>query len=717
MRQIRALGRLAAGLAVLTLGAVGIAPSPSPADDQLPVGARPYVPMFSQALNSCGDITALNELEGDELRRAVDQMVGWYAHFNAQSPHFPSFGDACQGSGDGTLAAKLAAAGALVSNYRNGSYVTQAQAGQLLYGEAADLEANAPLAIGTYWPAQLRADQPGESTATRLVDPLDSSATVVRVSSAAGSRPPGTAPTWPYLASRGAAAGPGAHSTSTRNFVSWVRIGDELLQVTGEPQESGDVVTLPVHRGLWGTAPADHPAGERVLSPVYIGSDTADAADDGYSGIPARDDPNRALRYAVKVWQPDGYGWIAEQIRSTFGPDLMGHNAIWLDTTSCTQYNQADPWGNAVSGWDDPLGVPIGRDRWGAHQETKLEGLRAALPGVRFVANNLGGQPDGCTDRLLDRFDVGVLENWLKTGASQVTWETAMDQSFRIQANDWPAVYWVRWNTGAEAARYRRFTYGSLLLSHRPESGRFSYGGPSGLQRPDDLYFWDWGAPRSAPTGIAELAVPGSGLYRRDFAHGTVLVNPTSTAVTVPLDGTYRDVSRARNDEVPEPVSSMTVASWDAVFLMRTSGPGPEPTTTTTAEPATTTTVPPTTTSTVPAADPTPPRTTLSAPRRNQVLPAGPVGVTGQATDNIGVAAVSVTIRNRATGKWWRAEGTWGAWQALAAVPATPGAPATAWSYQWAPPRGGSYTVTAFARDTAGNVQQAGRPTVTFRVL
>ena len=47
-----------------------------------------------------------------------------------------------------TLAAKLAKPGALVSNYRNGTYISQANSGEITSGEAAMLERAAPLAIG-----------------------------------------------------------------------------------------------------------------------------------------------------------------------------------------------------------------------------------------------------------------------------------------------------------------------------------------------------------------------------------------------------------------------------------------------------------------------------------------------------------------------------------------------------------------------------------------
>src|SRR5688572_13127026 len=100
------------------------------------------------------------------------------------------------------------------------------------------------------------------------------------------------------------------------------------------------------------------------------------------------------------------------------------------------------------------------------------------------------------------RLRLGGLEDLPKRGGPYAGWADVMAQSFRIQAGDWPALYWVRWNRDADPARSRRFSYGSLLLSYRPSSHRFQYGGPFGLQKPDDLFFYDWGPPESSPSGI-----------------------------------------------------------------------------------------------------------------------------------------------------------------------------------------------------------------------
>jgi hypothetical protein len=173
-------------------------------------------------------------------------------------------------------------------------------------------------------------------------------ATTVRVTlPAAQARPKGVPATWPYLPSRGKGTAAGdVFSESTADFVSWVRIGDEMMRVL-EARETGGAIELSVNRGYFKTQAARHERGERVLSPVYIGSTKAVGWDTKLSGSPPVNNPDNALRYAVKAWQNtpedparDGAGWLARRIAASFGngkpaPYFQGYNTVWLDITSC----------------------------------------------------------------------------------------------------------------------------------------------------------------------------------------------------------------------------------------------------------------------------------------------------------------------------------------------------------------------------------------------
>jgi hypothetical protein len=117
------------------------------------------------------------------------------------------------------------------------------------------------------------------------------------------------------------------------------------------------------------------------------------------------------------------------------------------------------------------------------------------------------------------------------------------------------------------------------------------------------------------------------------------------------------------------------------------------------------------------AADTTGPNGTLTSPTRNQAVPlAAAITFAGSGTDDRGVASVDVAVKNNTTGKWLRNDGTWGVFQWLPTVLGTPGATSTGWTYSWAPPGTGAFTVQVRTRDTAGNVDPV-LPNVPFTVI
>ncbi len=525
-------------------------------------------------VSRCDPVRALRQLAPEERAARIRDLATWYEHVHAESSNQFLLGGGCGAADSPTVAQQLSDAGLWVSNYRNGSYVSQARKGEVNANEAADLEERAPLGIGTFWPGDYRngPSAPGAAGAT-LTLPLSPEASSVELRAA--TPPPGKPPTWPFSAPTARTKGPGAHSTSTADAVPWVRINDELLQITAPPELAGGVVRLSVRRGLWGTRPAAHPAATRVMAPAYVGSSAAVATDVQLAGSPKRNDASSPLRYVLKIWRPDAIGWLAGRVTTTFG--RQGYNTVWLDVSSCAQYNVAAASGHPVSGWDDQRGHKLDPPAWGEYQKAKVAGLRQQLPGWKFTGNNLSSNGGPCNDDLLATgFDGGVLEHWMKpqlANGQPLDWQAAMRQNLAIQANNWPAIYWVRWQYAFEGSveAYKRFSYGSLLLALGPQASRFQYGGPWGFERPDDLYFLNWGRPKDDTVELAALG--RSGPQVRDFDNGQVIVNPTSSKMTVSLPTAMFNVSDGASGG--SAITQVDVGPFDAAFVMRQVPPAP----------------------------------------------------------------------------------------------------------------------------------------------
>lgn len=541
-----------------SFAATGTAPAPA---------ARPFVKLFSQGNGS---------FSGDPAA-AANTLSQYYSHIHGEGSDPNSFVIKKTG-----LGSKLIAKGMWASQYRNGSYISQASGtSDVLFNEANSIEKTAPLAIGTFWSGDYNAGK-AEAGVGVLNGALDGSATTILLNQST-KKPAGTAATWPFLASQDA-NGDG-YSNSTADYVSWIRVDNEIMQITVAPIMQGSQVKLTLKRGIWGTTAMSHAVGAKVFSPVYIGSTEM-------SGAPNQNSATAELRYSLKFWLPEGYRWQADQILKTLGDGktyaqggkLVEYDTVWLDVSSCNQYNLADAWGNAVNNWDDLNGERMTKDNWGKYQGWKLNGQNNAGGGLRdlvkhqnpavtvkFTGNSLLKPGSACDRNLLANvYDGGPLEGWLKTDFA-----STMSQSFDIQQNNLPGLYWVRYDyggsiPGGDPIAYKRFAYGSYLLSYNKASTKPQFGMTWGFTKPEDLFFYDFGTAASNTASLSDVAVSGkTNLYRRNYSNGIILVNSGTTDQTYTLDKAYYQVG---NDNALTSLTSVngtiTVKSQDSAFLL-----------------------------------------------------------------------------------------------------------------------------------------------------
>ena len=123
----------------------------------------------------------------------------------------------------------------------------------------------------------------------------------------------------------------------------------------------------------------------------------------------------------------------------------------------------------------------------------------------------------------------------------------------------------------------RRLYYlGNYLLVRGARTYLFYFAGSTLEWYPE--WELDLGAPTTTAVTVDDLAM--GGVYRRDFANGIVLVNPSSAPVTVALGGTFQHVVVSGGGAVAAdgttsggttlvPVTSIDVGATSAEILMR----------------------------------------------------------------------------------------------------------------------------------------------------
>ncbi len=167
-------------------------------------------------------------------------------------------------------------------------------------------------------------------------------------------------------------------------------------------------------------------------------------------------------------------------------------------------------------------------------------------------------------------------EGFASTGFAVSDWQASTNELLKLAALDRIMILQNYLSDPTDTAT-RMYYLGNYLLvkGHHTYLDYFAAG-------PLEWYpEWgiDLGAPSAtAPSDVSMLA--SGGVYRRDFAKGSVLVNPTSSPVTVALGSTMQQVVPAGGGAVDttgtapgtltmQPVSSVTVGATTAVIVLQ----------------------------------------------------------------------------------------------------------------------------------------------------
>ena len=267
--------------------------------------------------------------------------------------------------------------------------------------------------------------------------------------------------------------------------------------------------------------------------------------------------------------RPDASGrrwpqWLAERNYSTYFRDVPEFDIVYLDNVMAASRVRGD-W--KLAGNDqDPRDTGILAAHYAAHL-AHWNALRQRAPGLLLIGNvdnDLSnppwrGQLDGAFLEAMmgERWSIERREGW-----------SAMMERYRAVLRNTRPPGIVGFNVHGNPADYRlfRYAYASCLL----DDGYFSFTdaakGHSSVPWFDE-YDFKLGPARSSPP-----AAPwNDGVWRRDFEHGVVLVNPTSSPRTIVVDPELRRLAGKQDPVVNDgaAVTRVTLAPRDGIVLRR----------------------------------------------------------------------------------------------------------------------------------------------------
>lgn len=374
----------------------------------------------------------------------------------------------------------------------------------------------------------------------------------------------------------GALSAAGPSPPNTKKYVTWIRIGDELMRIDIFDRDSG---RIEVTRAFDGTQAGTHQSGAKVFSPVYLGSVNETGAWPG--------GPGAYLRYAFDPANPAGIQWQLHEMIDIFS---QGYNGFWLDICSASPFNMSDSDGRHVTPWDFRTGRPYDKNAYCIGQQIKVDAIQTAIfkkfgKWPTMIANNMkartfepgkGGQrfmlvPTDVKPRPLDGYCIENYAGGFPARAADRAkyvgpryhdvdhWRANQMMLMECAQNGLAAYPMIAnagfkslmlENLGSVRDKFESFAYASYLLCVEKD-GSTKLGLPAFYQKNGrrfaklhPRYTWPIGPPVEIvkPERIDDYKIKGHSTYTRRFRNGLVLVNPADTDDTqIKLDQQYID--------------------------------------------------------------------------------------------------------------------------------------------------------------------------------
>ena len=269
--------------------------------------------------------------------------------------------------------------------------------------------------------------------------------------------------------------------------------------------------------------------------------------------IPFACSAGSCTQYAADIGDP---GWRARFIAIAKERAASGYKGIFVDDVNLA-FKVGDGHGNFVAPIDRRTGTTMTLAAWQRYFAEFMEQLRAALPaGFEIVHNQVyfhAGLSNAYVRRAIEaathiEIERGVIDTGIVGGTGTYGYETVLAWAEHIHSRGKGVVWDAQSTWGRE---YQLATY--FLLSN----------GLDGLAHPDGSDPNNWWSGYDVDLGRPLGARYSSdGVFRRDFQHGTVLVNqPGQTTRTITLDSPHRTLAGTTT-------SSVTLAARDGAVLL-----------------------------------------------------------------------------------------------------------------------------------------------------
>lgn len=272
----------------------------------------------------------------------------------------------------------------------------------------------------------------------------------------------------------------------------------------------------------------------------------------------------------ITAWaMPDGKGlrwpeWLAERNHAVYFRDIPEFDIAFLDNVMSPLRVKGDRDADGAN--DDPKDAKILSAHYTGHR-THWNRVRELQPNLLLLANT---DNDLSNPEWRGQLDGGFLEGLMGERWSIESWGgwDAMMQRYRAVLRHTRLPNLVGFNVHGSPGDYRffRYAYASCLL----EDGYFSF-----TDRTRGYSSVPWFDEYEHKLGKA-LALPPAaawrdGVWRRDFEHGVVLVNPTAAARTVALERGLRRLAGRQDAAVNDggAVSRLRLAAKDGIVLRK----------------------------------------------------------------------------------------------------------------------------------------------------